>query len=175
MMVVEWLNFLQNKFSMRQTFNLIILIISVMSIISCSGLNKNIINNNIKLPVQNCIVDELYKVESISIYRSIYVIKFSRNDSIFEVLTEYTLNPLQKILVGDSFDKNCNSREIEVGESYQIKLDKLCEYKLEKNAIPNGGVKHLCWYGGIYIELKINQIYYTTNNLIGLCLIKSEK
>ena len=170
MMVVEWLNFLQNKFSMRQTFNLIVLIISVIIFMSCSGLNKNIINNNTKLPIQNCIVEELYKVESISINNSIYIIKLSKNDSIFKVLTEYSLDPLKKILVGDSY-KNCKTREIKVGESYQIKLDKLCEYKLEKNAIPNGGIIRRCEYNGTVIELKINQIFYTTQNLNGLCLI----
>ncbi len=159
---------------MKQIFNLIGVIFTAVSFLSCSVLNKNIISNYAKLPVQNCIVDELYKVEGISIYKSIYVIKLNRNDSIFEVLTDYNLSPLQKILVGDSY-QNCNKREIEVGESYQLKLDILCEYKLKKNAIPNEAVKHLCWYSGTYIELKINQKYYTTNNLIGLFLIERVK
>ena len=159
---------------MMQTFKATLLIIIFVSFISCSGLNKSIPNNSTKLPNQNLNTGTLYKVESISINGSVYVIKLSKNDSVFKVLTEYSFNPLKRILVGDSYE-NCKTRVIKVGESYQLKLDKLYEYKLEKNSIPNEAIIHFVEYNGTNIEIQINQILYTTQNLKGLCLIQSDK
>ena len=113
-----------------------------------------------------------YKVEKISEVGTVYVIDLIKNDSTFRVLTEHLKNPNKINLTKNEVD-DCKTNVIKEGEWYQLKLDTLYERQLKQNFIPNAGVHFYIEYNGSNIEVKFNQILYTTKNLKGLCLIQN--
>jgi hypothetical protein len=108
-------------------------------------------------------------VKNISIEGSIYVIELTRNDSLFKVLTEYTLSPLKQILYNQYPNKNYTNK-IEIGKSYNLELEEL--YKLRGSWIYNHGVNIAVKFNDYTYLIKMNESLYTTNSLKGLYLIE---
>jgi hypothetical protein len=148
--------------------NIIIEFFLFLILISVTSCSKKILDNVTFKQSLDC---KKYKVESISEEGTLYVVKLSRNDTIYRVLTDRFRNP-DKIYLSNQRNEGCKTEEIQVGKSYDLKLE--CFYKnTVKNTIYDEGIKYVVKYNGTSVGIKINETLYTTKNLKGLCLVQA--